>query len=49
LATRAAEQQSRSNGLTPSSFQSWLDGERERGRYLGYMELNAPDERYGLE
>jgi ribonuclease HI len=49
LATRAAEQQSRSKGLEPSSFQSWLDEERERGRYLEYMEFGAPDERYGLE
>ena len=36
LATRAAEQQQRSNGLVPSGFDTWLAQERARGRYLDY-------------
>ena len=36
LATRAAAAQSTSNGLVDSGFESWLSGERERGRYVGF-------------
>ena len=34
LAMRAAERQERSNGLVPSGFDTWLLGERKRGRYV---------------
>ena len=35
-AVRAAEQQERSNGLIPSSFDAWLAQQRERGTYVNY-------------
>jgi ribonuclease HI len=35
-AVRAAEQQERSNGLIPSSFDAWLAQQRERGAYANY-------------
>ena len=35
-AMRAAEQQERSNGLIPSSFDAWLAQQRERGAYMNY-------------
>ena len=35
-AVRAAEQQERSNGLIPSSFDAWLAQQRERGVYVNY-------------
>ena len=35
-AVRAAEQQERSNGLIPSSFDAWLAQQRERGAYGNY-------------
>ena len=35
-AVRAAEQQERSNGLIPSSFDAWLAQQRERGTYANY-------------
>lgn len=35
-AVRAAEQQERSNGLIPSSFDAWLAQQRERGAYTNY-------------
>lgn len=40
LATRAAEQQERSNGLVPSGFDTWLDQQRACGKYAAY----DPDE-----
>ncbi len=44
LATRAARTQDRSDGLVPSGFESWLEAEREKGRYLDFFEhLAAPD------
>lgn len=49
LATRAAKQQTSSRGFRPSGFQEWLDGLREKGRYLDYMEFEAPARRYGDE
>lgn len=36
LAVRAAERQERSNGLTPSGFDVWLDQQRARGHYGDY-------------
>lgn len=36
LAIRAAETQTRSNGLVPSGFDAWLAAERDRGKYAGY-------------
>ena len=36
LAVQAAERQERSNGLTPSGFDVWLDQQRARGRYADY-------------
>jgi ribonuclease HI len=46
LATRAAKDQSDSGGLVFSGFQAWLDELRERGRYLDYLEVAPPHERY---
>src|SRR5690606_6579235 len=40
LATRAAAQQSASDGLVPSGFDAWLDEERARGRE---HRLDPPD------
>jgi ribonuclease HI len=36
LATRAAEQQERSNGLVPSGFDTWLKQQHARGKYAAY-------------
>lgn len=36
LATRAAAQQTQSAGLIPSAFEEWMQGEREKGRYLDF-------------
>ncbi|MDX1647473.1 MAG: RNase H family protein [Longimicrobiales bacterium] len=46
LATRAATEQTGSGGLLPSDFVEWLEEERERGRYMGYMEFEPPGDRY---
>lgn len=46
LATRAAAEQTTSDGLIPSTFQAWLDEQREKGKYLDYMEFQAPADRY---
>jgi ribonuclease HI len=37
LATRAAAGQSSSEGLAPSGFDSWMDEERAKGRYLQFL------------
>ena len=37
LATRAAAQQTASDGLSPSGFDAWMDAEREKGRYLDFI------------
>lgn len=47
LATTAAKELTQSGGLLPSSFAEWLDDERERGKYLDYMEFTPPEERFG--
>jgi len=44
LATRAAKDLSRSDGLVPSGFEAWLDRERKRGRYLDFEPSSPPDE-----
>jgi len=49
LATQAAKQQSASGGLIPSRFPEWLDEARARGRWVDYMEVAAPAERFGDE
>ena len=36
LAIRAADRQERSNGLTPSGFDTWLAQQRARGKYLEF-------------
>ena len=36
LAIRAADKQERSNGLTPSGFDTWLAQQRARGKYLDF-------------
>jgi ribonuclease HI len=42
LATRAAKEQSASGGMVSSGFEAWLEQERERGRYLDFMEFLPP-------
>lgn len=43
LATRAAREQSRSRGLVPSTFEKWLEQQREqRNRYLDFFEFAPP-------
>jgi ribonuclease HI len=42
LATKAAREQDASPGLVPSGFTEWLEAERERGRYLEFMEFAGP-------
>ena len=46
LATRAASEQSRSRGFVESGFYDWLNEEREKGKYMDYMEFEPPAERY---
>ncbi len=45
LATRAARQQDATRGLRPSGFLEWLESEREKDRYLDFMEWAPADER----
>lgn len=47
LATRAAAEQSASDGFQPSGFDAWLEERREKGDLLDYMEFQPPAERYG--
>ncbi len=47
LATRAAKEGDSSEGLVPSGFEAWLEEQRERGRYLDYMEFQPPERRFG--
>lgn len=42
LAVMAATDLANSGGLIESGFQEWLDGQREKGRYLDFMEFEAP-------
>ena len=47
LAVAAAKELTTSGGLLPSGFGEWLEAQRERGKYLDYMEFTPPDERFG--
>jgi ribonuclease HI len=47
LATRAAKEQSDSNGLVPSGFEAWLARHRDKGRFLSYVPSLSPSERFG--
>ena len=50
LATRAAKEQSSSEGFRPSDFQEWLDTLREdKDRYLEYAEFAPPGQRFANE
>lgn len=42
LAVAAARSLSASDGLVESGFQAWLEAQREKGRYLDFMEFAAP-------
>ena len=42
LAVQAAQDQTSSDGLVESGFAPWLADERERGRYLDFMEFERP-------
>lgn len=42
LAVQAATTLEGSDGLVASSFEDWLEGQRERGRYLDFMEFLPP-------
>lgn len=42
LAVAAARSQSASPGLVDSGFEAWLETQRERGRYLDFMEFTPP-------
>jgi len=42
LAVRAATRQDNSGGLVTSEFETWLEEERERGRYLDFYEFEGP-------
>jgi ribonuclease HI len=44
LATGAAKDQANSGGLVASSFDAWLEGQRDKGRYLDFMEFTPPEE-----
>ncbi len=43
LATSAAKDQTQSGGLVASSFDAWLEGQREKGKYLDFMEFTPPE------
>jgi len=45
LATRAARKQDATHGLRSSGFLEWLESEREKDRYMDFMEWAPPDER----
>ncbi len=42
LAVAAAREQTSSGGLVPSSFGDWLEGMRDKGKYLDFMEFEGP-------
>ena len=47
LATAAAADQSTSEGLINSRFIEWLSEQREKGKFLDYMEFQRPENRFG--
>jgi ribonuclease HI len=42
LATSAARDQDRTDGLVESGFVEWLNSERGKGRYTSFMEFAPP-------
>jgi ribonuclease HI len=44
LAVAAAKSLTTSDGLQTSGFTEWLDAQRERGRYVDFMEFTPPPE-----
>lgn len=42
LATRAAAKQTASGGLVESGYGAWLESERDKGRYVDFIEHAAP-------
>lgn len=44
LAVKAAKELTRSGGLVASGFDDWLEEQREKGRYLDFMEFLPPEE-----
>lgn len=47
LATRAAKEQTSSDGLVGSEFDQWLVAQRAKGRYTDYDEAGDPSARFG--
>mgnify|MGYP002021502668 CR=1 FL=1 len=47
LATTAAKNRTESGGLIESGFHEWLNGLREKGMYLDYLEFEGPGTRFG--
>jgi len=43
LAVRAATRQDGSGGFVDSGFGEWLEGEREKGRYMDFFEFAPPE------
>lgn len=43
LAVRAAQEQTRSDGVVPSGFPEWLEAQRDKDRYLDFMEFVPPE------
>ena len=46
LATRAAADQTDSDGFVPSGFEAWLEGRRGKGHLVDYTEFAPPEERF---
>lgn len=46
LATRAAAEQTASGGLVDSGYEAWLAAERDRGRYVDFIEHAAPEHEF---
>ena len=44
LAIRAAREQTASGGAVPSGFEAWLEEQREKGRYVDFIEHAPPPE-----
>ena len=47
LATKAAKDRTESGGLIESGFHEWLNGLRDKGMYLDYLEFEGPGTRFG--
>ena len=46
LATRAAAEQTASGGLVESGYEAWLEAEREKGRYIDFIEHAPPEHEF---